>query len=168
MTVRVRYGECDPQGVAHHASYIPWLELARTELLRGTPEREPSTGRVVYSGGVSYAAMERAGVFLVVSKLGVSYKAPALYDEVIEVFARVTGGGRARIDHGYEVWRLKDDGSRLALLATAETTLACVGSDGKPRPLPAWLSPAGLLSVEDGGGAGAATGGGRRRSGVGG
>ncbi|MFO0084137.1 MAG: acyl-CoA thioesterase, partial [Phycisphaerales bacterium] len=52
VRVRVRYCECDPMNVAHHAAFIPWLELARTELLR--------------TSGVSYAHLEAAGVFLVV------------------------------------------------------------------------------------------------------
>jgi hypothetical protein len=44
--MRVRYAECDPMGVAHHATYLGWLEIARTELLR--------------AGGVSYAQLEAA------------------------------------------------------------------------------------------------------------
>jgi len=34
VRVRVRYCECDPMGVVHHAAFIPWLEMGRTELLR--------------------------------------------------------------------------------------------------------------------------------------
>ncbi len=141
VRVRVRYSECDAQGVAHHSSYVPWLELARTELLRGRRVlgAVDSGATPAYEGGLSYAEMERAGVFLVVAKLSVAYKLPAVYDEIVEVRAEVTGGGRARLDHAYEVWRLKGDGTKSALLATAETTLACVGRDGRPRPLPEWL-----------------------------
>jgi acyl-CoA thioester hydrolase len=139
VRVRVRYAECDPQGVAHHSSYVPWLEAARTELLRGEKAIDPATGDASYTGGVSYADMERAGAFLVVAKLAMQYKAPAVYDEVIEIVARVVGGKRARLDHDYEVWRLKEDGTKLTLLATATTTLACVDRAGRPRALPDWL-----------------------------
>ena len=34
MTVRVRYPECDPGGRAHHAVYLAWFEMGRTELMR--------------------------------------------------------------------------------------------------------------------------------------
>ena len=62
MRFRVRYAECDPMNVAHHASYAPWLEMGRTELLR--------------QGKVSYAELEQAGVFLVVTKLELRYRRP--------------------------------------------------------------------------------------------
>ncbi|MCK5619596.1 MAG: hypothetical protein KAJ17_09355, partial [Candidatus Krumholzibacteria bacterium] len=32
--LRVRYGETDRMGVAHHSSYLLWFELGRTGLLR--------------------------------------------------------------------------------------------------------------------------------------
>ncbi|MFM9956723.1 MAG: acyl-CoA thioesterase [Phycisphaerales bacterium] len=126
VRLRVRYCECDPMGVAHHAAYIPWLELARTELLRVT--------------GVSYADMERAGVYLVVARLEARYKAPARYDDELEILTKVSGGGRARIDHEYEVWLWTQDAGRTRLLCTASSTLACVDSTGHPRALPAWLA----------------------------
>lgn len=128
--VRVRYDECDPMGVAHHAAYVPWLEIARTELLRGT--------------GVTYADLERSGVFLVVTRLECRYRRPARYDDVIDVRVRVTGAGRVHIDHEYElVLASSGNGdSRRAgdRLTTAATTLVCVGRDGRPAALPDWLA----------------------------
>ncbi|MFO4987387.1 hypothetical protein RCK87_26955, partial [Salmonella enterica subsp. enterica serovar 1,4,[5],12:i:-] len=59
---------------------------------------------------------------------------------LIVVVTRVSGGGRARIDHTYEIWRDEEDGrGKSTLIATAETTLACVGADGRPTALPEWL-----------------------------
>jgi len=113
--------------VAHHGSYVPWLEQGRTEMLR--------------AGGITYAQMEHAGVFLVITRVSISYRAPARYDDLVVVLTRVSGGGRARIDHAYEIWRDEEDGrGRSALLATAETTLACVNAQGRPMPLPDWLT----------------------------
>ncbi len=137
LVVRVRYCECDPMGVAHHASYVPWLEMGRTELLR--------------SSGVSYADLERAGVFLVVTKLEVRYRRPIFYDDQLQVVTRVTGGGRVKIEHEYEL-RLAGDGGHGRggstanphrtigdVLAIGSTQLACVGGDGRVRMLPDWL-----------------------------
>lgn len=124
--LRVRYCECDPMGVAHHSAFLPWFEIGRTELLR--------------AAGVAYADLERAGVFLVVTRLETRYHRPARYDDSLVVTTRVTGGGRARIDHAYEVWLDRLDGrGKSELLATAISTLACVDSSGKPQPLPDWL-----------------------------
>src|SRR4051812_48891639 len=71
VQVRVRYCECAPMGVPPHAAYAPWLETARTELLRAT--------------GIPYADLERAGVFLVITELPCRYRRPIFYDDVVEV-----------------------------------------------------------------------------------
>jgi acyl-CoA thioester hydrolase len=133
VRIRVRYCECDPMGVVHHAAYAPWLEIGRTELLRDT--------------GVSYADMEREGVFLVITRLECRYRRPVYYDDVVEVRTRVVGGSRVKIEHEYEVLVAEDGGHAagrgprdLSLAATtAATTLVCVGRDGKVTPLPEWL-----------------------------
>ncbi|MEM9084081.1 MAG: thioesterase family protein [Planctomycetota bacterium] len=121
--LRVRYCECDPQGVAHHSAFLPWLEEGRTQLLR--------------DAGVSYRDVEDAGLFLVVSKLELRYKAPAFYDDQLIVRTSITGGGRARLDHAYTVLR---EGDTVGIpLIEATSTLACVGRDGRPTALPEWL-----------------------------
>ena len=139
--VRVRYHECDPMRVAHHASYAPWLEIARTDLLR--------------AAGTSYAAMEAAGVFLVITRMDIRYRRPIRYDDLIEVRVRVEPMGAVRIRHRYEIVLLERDGREPdaadpavpgdGVCAVATTELACVEGSGRPRPLPAWLGgkPAG-------------------------
>lgn len=120
-TVRVRYNQCDPMGVVHHSHFVEWLELGRTELLR--------------ESGVSYAQLEQAGVLLAVVKLAIVYKLPAHYDDRLTITTTVTGGGRARIDHAYQIHRDND------LIATATSTLGCLSRAGRPQPLPDWLTP---------------------------
>lgn len=128
IRLRVRYAECDPMNVAHHGAFVAWLEMARTELLR--------------TCGITYADLEQAGIFLVVTRIELAYKAPARYDDMIVIAVRVTGGGRARINHEYEVWHDAEDGrGKSTLLVTASSTLGCVDSDGHPQPLPEWLTP---------------------------
>ncbi|PHQ78489.1 MAG: hypothetical protein COB69_09890 [Phycisphaera sp.] len=138
ISVRVRYAECDPMNVAHHASYAPWLEIGRTELLR--------------AGGKSYAALEQAGVFLVVTKLEIKYRRPIVYDDVIEVRTTAHESGRIKIRHTYElvlIQRLDSDPDPSTdrrvpidgVCAVASTELACVNSEGRPVPLPEWLVP---------------------------
>jgi acyl-CoA thioester hydrolase len=133
MRIRVRYCECDPMGVAHHAAYAPWLEIGRTELLRAT--------------GVTYADLERAGVFLVITELTCRYRRPVFYDDVVEVRTSVAGGSRVKIEHRYEIV-VVEDGSHGGngavrvpgeVVTTASTTLVCVGKDGRVRSLPEWL-----------------------------
>jgi acyl-CoA thioester hydrolase len=136
VTVRVRYSECDPMGVAHHASYAPWLEIGRTELLRDV--------------GASYATMERTGVFLVVTKLELRYRRPLRYDDLIEVQTSVVGTSRIKIRHAYELVLLERNGQAPdrsdpavpddGIVSIASSELACVGRNGRPRELPEWLT----------------------------
>ncbi len=112
--------------VAHHAAYIPWLEMGRTELLR--------------ESGLSYAELERKGVFLVIVKLDVRYRRAVRYDDVVEVRTRWSGGGRVKIEHEYEVVVVERDGAATEIVAAgAATTLGCVDADGSVLPLPEWL-----------------------------
>ncbi len=133
IQIRVRYCECDPMGVAHHASYAPWLEMGRTELLRDI--------------GVTYAQLEASGVFLVITKLELWYRRPVRYDDVIEVRTRVVGGSKVKIRHEYEIVlvgrgggmpRTEDDPSVPAdgVCCVASTELVCVTREGKVRALP--------------------------------
>ena len=134
--IRVRYCECDPMGVAHHASYLPWLEIGRTELLR--------------NAGETYKSLESAGVFLVIIKVEVRYRRPIRYDDVIEVRTMVAGGSKVKIRHEYEIVLAERDGQKLdtladpsvptdGVLAVASTELVCVDVNGKVQPLPDWL-----------------------------
>lgn len=127
--LRVRYCECDPMNVAHHGACVAWLEIARTEMLREC--------------GVSYAQLEAAGVFLVVAKLEARYRRPILYDDMVEVRARVSGGGRAKLVHAYEVVVVERHGATIEggeAAITATTTLACVDAQGRVCALPDWLA----------------------------
>lgn len=115
-------------GVAHHASYIPWLEIGRTDLLRDT--------------GLSYKTLEEKGYFLVIVKLEVKYRRPVLYDDIVEIRTNWIGGSRIKIEHTYEVVVTQRENARESLpltAAVASTTLACVNQDGRPMELPDWL-----------------------------
>ena len=117
-------------GVAHHASFVPWLEMARTEALRAS--------------GRTYAQMEAEGVFLVVTTLDLRFRRPARYDDVLRISCSAQITGRARLGHAYVV-ELVEPGDGLMErsgdqpLATAGTELACVDRHGRPTPMPAWL-----------------------------
>jgi acyl-CoA thioester hydrolase len=117
IEIRVRYAECDPMGVAHHTAYPVWFEMGRTELLRRGSD-------------LPYRDLEAQGVFFAVTRLEVRYRRPARYDDVLTLQTRITGTGRAKIEHAYELYR---DGE---LLSAAATTLVCLDREGRPQPLP--------------------------------
>ncbi len=113
LAIRVRYVECDPMGYLHHSHYLPYFEMGRTELLR--------------QSGANYRDLEEQGFFFVVAKIAVNFRKPARYDDSLELITRITRQTHVRIDHAYELYHQE---SRL-LLATAETTIACVDREGK-------------------------------------
>ena len=75
--IRVRYSECDLQGVVFNANYLTYLDDAMTELFRTS-----------LNGG--YGAMVDAGVDMVVAESTLRYLAPARFDDEIEVEATIT------------------------------------------------------------------------------
>jgi acyl-CoA thioester hydrolase len=103
LTLRVNYSETDQMGVVYHANYLVWFDRARTELLR---ER-----------GLTYRELESEGFYLAVSEVRVRYRAPARYDDLVQVRCWVREIGSRRATFGYAVDRAPD------LLATAETSL---------------------------------------------
>ena len=116
ILLRVRYPEVDAMGYLHHSRYLQYFEMGRVELLR--------------SLGHAYADLEKAGVFFVVVKVEVSYKAPARYDDEVSLTTRVMKQTHVRIDHAYELRKGQ------TLLAEGKTTIACVGRDGQLMQIP--------------------------------
>ena len=69
--LRVRYGECDPQGVVFNANYLMYFDVALTELWR------EAIGR--------YEDMTAAGTDMVVAEVRARYLAPAGFDDELDV-----------------------------------------------------------------------------------
>jgi acyl-CoA thioester hydrolase len=78
-TMRVRYSECDPQGVVFNAHYLMYFDHAMGELWR------EALG--------SYQAMVEAGTDMVVAEARVRFLAPLRFDEEFDLTAAVTRFG---------------------------------------------------------------------------
>lgn len=118
-TIRVRYQETDGQRRVHHANYLTYFEIGRTEMLR--------------SRGATYRQFEDAGLMLVVAEASCSYRAAAEYDDLLVVKTFVEKVGGASIEHAYEVVR---DGT---IIASGRTVVVCVDGEGRVKRLPQWL-----------------------------
>lgn len=119
VRLRVRYGETDCMGRVYHANYLSYMECGRVELMRGW--------------GFSYAETEKEEeCFLPVIEAWVKYRAPAEFDDELDVFTTVTDFSYVRISFAYEVRRVKDD----VVCAEGRTVLAGVDREGEPRKLP--------------------------------
>ena len=116
ITHRVRYDECDPMGFVHHSIYLQYFEMGRTELLRA-------------SGGC-YRDMEDEGMLVVVARVDCRYKAPARYDDLIEIQTRVSKVTVGKIIHDYVVRR--DE----TVIVTATVALAMINRQGELQRIP--------------------------------
>jgi acyl-CoA thioester hydrolase len=68
--VRVRYGECDAQKVVFNARYADYVDLSTTEFLRAL-----GFGEALINGTLDYQLV----------KLTIEWKAPARFDQVLEL-----------------------------------------------------------------------------------
>lgn len=116
MPVRVQYYETDRMGVVHHSNYARYFEMARMEQFR--------------RWGHPYGSLESSGCFLMITDLQCKCRAPARFDDLLQVRVWVERMTRYRIFHRYEIK------SELQVVATGGTTLASVDQDGMPAPLP--------------------------------
>jgi acyl-CoA thioester hydrolase len=119
-------------GVAHHTHHLVWFELGRTELMRDL--------------GCAYGALEDdEGIFFPVIEARAEYRAPARYDEVLEVRTTITEVRGVRVRFEYEIVR---EGSG-ETVSNGHTVHASVGRDGRPVRLPESLRR--RLGFDDGG-----------------
>jgi len=107
LPLQVRYGETDQMGVVHHASFILYLEEARTRFME---ER-----------GHSYAELERSGIGLPVRSLSVSYRSAARFGDELAVEVWVERLRKASVTFGYMIRCLPEE----RVVLTAEVELAC-------------------------------------------
>ena len=75
--IRVRFNECDGQGVVFYANYLMYFDVAMTELWREA-----------FGGG--YAGMIAEGTDAMVAEATIRYRAPARFDEEVDLVATVT------------------------------------------------------------------------------
>jgi acyl-CoA thioester hydrolase len=119
LPVRVYFQDTDAGGVVYHASYVNFMERARTEWLR--------EGYGYSNAGL----MKEFGVVFVVRSIKLDYLRPALLDDLLEVTAQIKEIGRSRITLLQTVRRADE------LLTEAEVHLVCVSLAGfKPVSVP--------------------------------
>jgi acyl-CoA thioester hydrolase len=90
--LRVRYNECDPQGVVFNANYLTYFDITITELWREL-------------GG--YEAMVGNGIDMVVAEARVRFLGPLRFDDEFEVQALVGRLGNSSITTNLSV--VKDE-----------------------------------------------------------
>lgn len=118
--LRVRYGECDPQGIVFNANYLLYFDVAFTELWRAAvgPWQE----------------MVQRGVDAVVADARLHFRAPARFDDELELRARIVKLGKTSITTEIDVVRDEE------LLVAGSLRHVCVSAETwRKTELPDWV-----------------------------
>jgi acyl-CoA thioester hydrolase len=118
--LRVRFGECDPQGVVFNANYLLYFDVAYTELWR--------------DAFGSWDVMVEQGVDLVVAEVRQRWRSPARFDEELDVGLTLTRLGKTAITTAFEM----KAGERLVLEGEIRHVVIDP-KDGAKIPMPGWL-----------------------------
>lgn len=118
--LRVRYGECDPQGIVFNANYLAYFDVAVTELWREA------------IGG--WQVMVDRGVDVVVGEANLRFRAPARNDDLLTVSAAVAHFGTTSVKLVLLIHR----GEELLVEGWLRQVFVDVKTFGK-TPTPGWL-----------------------------
>jgi acyl-CoA thioester hydrolase len=126
--VRVYWEDTDGAGIVYYASYLRFLERARTEWLRSCGHSQQELSR------------ERGIVFAVAS-LTVEYRSPARLDDELEVTCEPEPLGAASVGFAQRIYRVAPGGGKAAPLLEAKVRVACVDARTlRPQRLPSFLT----------------------------
>ena len=116
IEIRVYYEDTDFSGRVYHASYIRFLERARTEWLRfhGLEQREIAA---------------RSGILFAVRRLRIEYLAPALMDDLLRIETRISKLRGASIEFDQRIFRADSQ-------LVASNVVAVALRDGRPVRIP--------------------------------
>jgi acyl-CoA thioester hydrolase len=125
LPVRVYWEDTDAGGVVYHASYLRFLERARTEYFRAL--------------GIEQEALRRDNsLVFVVRDVTMRFLKPARLDDMLTVTVRLHERRPASLAFQQSILRSADG----AILVDARVRAACVSADGfRPRPIPDDLIP---------------------------
>jgi acyl-CoA thioester hydrolase len=116
---RVGFSDTDAQGIVYYGRYLPYFDLARVEYHRNL--------------GLLGMDIGEQGEEFVMRALTIEYLAPAVFDDLIEVYVRMGRIGRTSVTYEFAAYRARDD----ELMVTATQTLVLVDLDErKPVPIP--------------------------------
>ena len=121
--LRVRFNECDPQGIVFNGNYLVFFDVTLTELFRA------ALG--------SWHEMVHRGTDLLLVESRVTYRAPARADDLIDVELAIARFGTTSLTIGGRILRGGD------LLTDADLHYVGVSAEGhEKQPLPPWLRAA--------------------------
>ena len=118
--VRVRWMECDAQGIVFNGAYLGYLEIAQAEYFRNL--------------GFSIYKIAQRGYFdSAVVKTCLEFKAPARVDDLLELYTRVSHIGTTSLTLDVEIY-LQDSDKLLSSIEAVYVGLYAESMTTRPVP----------------------------------
>ena len=118
--LRVRYGECDMQGVVYNARYLDYGDIAITEYWRA----------------VGFCYIGEGAMEFHVANATVDFKKPIKPDEVLDMWTRTEKIGNTSLTVITEIHGARDDGAEDLRSVIREVQVLVDLAEHRPLPLP--------------------------------
>jgi len=120
LPIRVRFAETDMQGIVFNGNYLVYTDTAVTEYLRHL--------------GYPYQAMLADGFDFVLAHISCDFRAPARFDDPLQVCVRLAELGTTSFRVEFEIYR---DGEPTPLFTASSVYVGIDPATTRPVPLPA-------------------------------
>ena len=106
--IRVRFADTDLQGIVFNGNYLTYYDVAWTEYFREL--------------GLTYQQMLEMNADTVLARTEIDFKAPARFDEILEVHVRVAKIGTSSLIFNFEIYPQGQD----RLISAASSRYVCI------------------------------------------
>jgi len=121
-SLRVRFAETDLQGIVFNGNYLTYYDVAWTEYFRAV--------------GLTWQDLLSLGADTVLARTTMEFKAPARFDDVLEVYTRVSKIGNSSITFEFEIYVQGEE----RLIGAASSLYVCIDPETlKPVRVPEQL-----------------------------
>jgi acyl-CoA thioester hydrolase len=115
--LRVRFAETDLQQIVFNGNYMTYYDVAWTEYFREI--------------GFEWKDLLAMGADTVLARTTMEFKWPARFDEILEIYTRVSKIGNTSVTFEFEIYREGDD----RLINAASSLYVCINPETQ-RPVP--------------------------------
>jgi len=106
--LRVRFADTDMQGIVFNGNYLTYYDVAWTEYFR--------------AAGLTWQDLIGLGADTVLARTQMEFKAPARFDQILEIYTRVSKIGNTSLTFEFEIYAQGDE----RLIGTASSLYVCI------------------------------------------
>ncbi|MFL6275338.1 MAG: acyl-CoA thioesterase [Blastocatellia bacterium] len=106
--LRVRFADTDMQGIVFNGNYLTYYDVAWTEYFRAL--------------GLTWQDLIGLGADTVLARTTMEFKAPARFDQILEIYTRISKIGNTSLTFEFEIYAQGDE----RLIGTASSLYVCI------------------------------------------